>query len=64
MDFAHLNQQPGSPHSERSWHMAPELQNAYPSRVLNNKNLEQLGEQLDGIIEMDRVNTERVDIPI
>ena len=44
--------------------MAPELPDAYPSRVLDNRNLEQLGEQLDGIIEVDGVNTERVDIPI
>eukprot|EP00966_Prymnesium_polylepis_P265984 6144096-Prymnesium_polylepis.1 len=30
MDFALLsaNRQPGSPYSERSWHLAPELQNA------------------------------------
>eukprot|EP00966_Prymnesium_polylepis_P231077 5347227-Prymnesium_polylepis.1 len=43
--------------------MAPELPDAYPSRVLDNRKLEQLGEQLDGIIEMNGVNTERVDIP-
>ena len=44
--------------------MAPVMQNADPRRVLDERQLEQLGEQLDGVVEMDGVDAVRVDQPV